>query len=164
MNKEAFDYAYDLFVNDGYGDTKSDFRNLMATNKDAVKYAYDLFKNDGYGDTQDDFAGLMGLKTKVIEEEVVEETTEDTKGQLGWSVTADTSDDPEAKDTFDTDLNIDETTEEEVPEMTLEERRVENETRQNTSYDDWIAEQREDMSFWDHAGKILEISLAKLLL
>ena len=153
MNKEAFDYAYDLFVNDGYGDTKSDFRNLMATNKDAVKYAYDLFKNDGYGDTQDDFAGLMGLKTKVIEEEVVEETTEDTKGQLGWSVTADTSDDPEAKDTFDTDLNIDETTEEEVPEMTLEERRVENETRQNTSYDDWIAEQREDMSFWDHAGE-----------
>ena len=153
MNKEAFNYAYDLFVNDGYGDTKSDFLNLLATNKDAVKYAYDLFKNDGYGDTQDDFAGLMGLKTKVVEEEVVEETTEDTKGQPGWSVTADTSDDPKAKDTFDTDLNIDETTEEEVPEMTLEERQRENTIRQGTSYDDWIAEKREDMSFWDHAGE-----------
>ena len=46
-----------------------------------------------------------------------------------------------------------EVVEEEIPEMTLEQRQAENKTRQNTSYDDWLATQREDMGFWDYAGE-----------
>ena len=59
MDNEALNYAYDLFVNDGYGNSPEDFNNLMVTNPTAVDYAFQLFKKDGYGDTIDDFKLLI---------------------------------------------------------------------------------------------------------
>ena len=59
MNNEALNYAYDLFLNDGYNGTIEDFSNLLSTNDDAVNYIYSLFKNDGYENTIDDFKNLL---------------------------------------------------------------------------------------------------------
>ena len=59
MNNEASNYAYDLFLTDGYNGTPEDFNDLMSTNPDAVNHAYSLFQKDGYKDTIGDFQNLV---------------------------------------------------------------------------------------------------------
>ena len=60
MNEEAVQYAFDLFVKDGYGDSIEDFKNLLKTNPEALSHSYNLFVKDGYGDNIDDFKTLIG--------------------------------------------------------------------------------------------------------
>ena len=66
MNNEAFNYAYDLFVNDGYNGSSEDFNNLMTTDTAAVDHAYSLFKNDGYTNSINDFQNLIKTDTSQV--------------------------------------------------------------------------------------------------
>ena len=63
MNNDALNYAYNLFVNDGYEGSPEDFNNLMATDATAVEYAHSLFQGDGYTDDINNFETL--IKTTV---------------------------------------------------------------------------------------------------
>ena len=61
MNEQAILDAYNLFKQNGYGDSIDDFKKLIATNSSALKDSYDLFVKNGYGDSIDDYKSLMGL-------------------------------------------------------------------------------------------------------
>jgi tetratricopeptide (TPR) repeat protein len=62
-NDEAMQYAYDLFVRDGYGDGIEDFKNLLRTDQEALTYSYNLFVKDGYRKDIEDFKNLIGLQS-----------------------------------------------------------------------------------------------------
>jgi hypothetical protein len=61
MNEQAIQDAYNLFVQQGYGKSIDDFKNLIATNPNALNDSYNLFTQQGYGKSIEDYKALMGL-------------------------------------------------------------------------------------------------------
>ena len=67
MNEEAFQRAYDYFVDNGYTKSKDEFKVLLKDNSTAFNQAYDYFIDNGYSKDKGEFSSLMGVG-EIIEE------------------------------------------------------------------------------------------------
>lgn len=85
MNEQAIQDAYNLFVDNGYGKSIDEFKELMKTNPNALDDMYKLFVDQGYRKAKDDFSVLMGASEPVKKKDTTESPSED--GGLEQSAT-----------------------------------------------------------------------------
>jgi hypothetical protein len=76
MNEQAIQDAYNLFVQQGYGKSIDEFKNLIATNPNALNDSYNLFASQGYGKSIEDYKALMGVgATPALGQEIKKKAT-----------------------------------------------------------------------------------------
>jgi len=68
MNEKAFEDAYNLFAEQGYGGSPDDFKKLINENPQALNDAYNIFKTGGYSKGIEDFKSLIGVEAPKQEE------------------------------------------------------------------------------------------------